>query len=58
MARSKLLALKKEVRSHLKEDTHEFKEGLADDKKLLKKMKGKSFSNAKVPMRKMKSKRK
>ncbi len=33
--------LKKKVKSHLKEDVHEFKEQIAEDKKLMKSLKNK-----------------
>jgi len=52
MAKCKLEKLKKEVKGHLKEDTHEYKEGIADDKKLLRKMKSKVYSSTKMPMHK------
>lgn len=50
MGKHKLEKLKKEVKKHLKEDTHEYKEGIADDKALINKMKSKAYSGIKKPM--------
>lgn len=44
--KSKKLALAPTVKKHLKEDMGEFREQIADDKKLLKSMKSKMSSRA------------